>query len=137
RQLQNQTAQLQSQLTQANQTIGSQRADIARLQSQIAPLQAQLAQANQTIQDQQAEIAKLRQGLAHSQEEIHHQLTILMGGLSAIQADLRHEFKDYEFLIPGNDPLLQFQSLAHAILKLDRGQKHGVYKQLGGRHRHD
>lgn len=56
----------------------------------------------------------------------------LEAALSQIENDLRQEFRDPSFAIPGGSARARLQNLAAALVSLNRGQKMGLYRALGG-----
>lgn len=65
--------------------------------------------------------------------ELQAQIDQINNGLARIQTDFRNVFNDPEFSILGDTPLQRFESLVEAILRLEKGRKMGVYKNLGGK----
>ncbi len=148
-------------LAQANQTIQSLQAQVAPLQTQVAQLQTQLSQAQQqntqlqnqitqsnaTIANLQNQVTSLTaqntqlQGqvntLTQQNTQLQNQLTqlntTLNNGLTAMQADFRHVFRNPHFTIPGSTASQKYQSVIQAILLLNHGRKQGIYVNLGGR----
>jgi hypothetical protein len=56
----------------------------------------------------------------------------LEGTLTAIEQNLRTEFKNPLFTIPGGTPQARLQNLGFAITSMTRGQKMALYRGLGG-----
>jgi len=52
--------------------------------------------------------------------------------LAAIEQNLRVEFKNPSFTIPGGTPQARLQNLGFAITSMNKGQKMAVYRGLGG-----
>jgi hypothetical protein len=81
---------------------------IASMSGQIAELQAQLAAAQTTIGGLNAALAQVEQ-------------------------DMRREFRNPQFTIPGQTPGSRVDALADAIVELNHGSKQQLYRQLQGR----
>jgi N-acetylneuraminic acid mutarotase len=81
---------------------------IASMSGQIAELQAQLAAAQTTIGGLNAALAQVEQ-------------------------DMRREFRNPQFTIPGQTPGARLDALANAIVELNHGSKQQLYRELQGR----
>ena len=75
------------------------------MSAQIAELQAQLAAAQTTI-------GGLNAALAH------------------VEQDMRREFRNPQFAIPGQTPGARLDALANAIVELNHGSKQQLYREL-------
>lgn len=106
-----------------------------RALSELALCQADLEAAAETIADLQAQIADLFAQLDALQQEnvnLRAALVEIEVVLSRLEADFREVFRDPDFLIPGTTTVERLESLAEAILRLNRGRKTPLYTELGG-----
>jgi hypothetical protein len=53
--------------------------------------------------------------------------------IAQLTADLRTEFGNPAFVIPGNTALAQLRNVVAAVMNLNHGRKQGVYSGLSGR----
>jgi predicted nucleic acid-binding Zn-ribbon protein len=122
----NQTLQAQvDTLTQQNATLT---ATNQTLQTNNATLTAQLSSANAqvtTLTQQNAQLTAQNQSLQQQQQTT-------TASLQALQQDLANLF-NASFVLPGQTPQDQLQSLVTAIQNLSRGQQQALYKNLGGK----
>ncbi len=52
------------------------------------------------------------------------------GALAALQANLRQEFSDATFVIPGATTQAKVNAVINAVIGLNHGRKQGVYQAL-------
>jgi uncharacterized protein YoxC len=128
-----QVAALTQQLQVRTQERDSAVAQIAVLNQQVAGLNQQVA----GLQQQLATITGERDGLQSRLIQVQAQLDaalLQVGGvgtaLAALQANLRTEFNDPGFVIPGATPAAQVRAVVEAIIQLNRGRKQDVYGAL-------
>ena len=56
-----------------------------------------------------------------------------VGAMAKIEQDMRREFRNPRFRIPGPTPAARVDALAAAIISLNRGPKQALYRELAER----
>ena len=79
-----------------------------------------------TLASMSSQIAELESRLADARTTIR----TLDRALDAVEQDLRREFGNPGFTIPGATPAARIRTLAEAIVRLDRESKRALYREL-------
>jgi hypothetical protein len=116
-------------LAAAQQTIQSLQGQVSSLTTQLSTVQAQLAVAisqNTTLQGQVSTLTAQNAGLRSD-------LSALAQLLAGLQSDFRTTFANPGFTIPGTTLVGEYTALITGIEQLNRGDKLGLYRNLGGK----
>jgi hypothetical protein len=108
-------------VTQCVDDLAAARAAILARDQTIDRLTGELSAAN-------ARLTNLENRLAGAVSDADLQILI-----AQLTADLRTEFGNPAFVIPGNTALAQLRNVVAAVMNLNHGRKQGVYSGLSGR----
>ena len=93
-------------------------ADLAACEASAADLASRLATAEERISDLEARLAGAVDEAA------------IRALVAALTANLRAEFRNPAFVIPGDTPLAQLQNVVGVVMTLNHGRKQGIYTGL-------
>lgn len=128
-----QVGTLQTQVATLQAQNASQAAQISQLNAQVSSLQTQVSTLSAQNTFLQNQVATLTPQNTTLQSQVNTFTTTLQRGTTQLQDDFRTTFNNSTFVVPGATLLQQYETIIAAIMQLNKGQKMGLYTNLGGK----